>query len=150
MVDTLGQTQAGYADEMGHSEQVLLRLPATPRSAAAVRAAAREWCERQGAPDRLDQVSLAVTEAVANTVLHAYPDGGGGDIVVSLEIDDDGGLEVSVRDFGVGMRSPDPAQQHFGVRLIHELADSADITDADPGTLVVMRFGSGSRAAARV
>lgn len=132
------------------SEQACLRLPATRRSAAEARAAAREWCGERGARDRLEHISLAVTEAVANTVVHAYPGRQDGEVVVRFRMAGEGVLELSVRDFGVGMRAPDPEQQHFGLRLIHELADSADVTDAGPGTLIVMRFRAGGRGSTRV
>jgi serine/threonine-protein kinase RsbW len=48
-------------------------------------------------------IRLAVSEACANVVLHAYRDGSGGQMEVCLE-GSDRGIVAVVRDDGVGMR----------------------------------------------
>jgi serine/threonine-protein kinase RsbW len=118
-----------------------LRLPAVARSAGIARDEARVWCRDIGGGDRLDQVLLAVTEAVANVVVHAYPNRTDGDIALRFRMVAAGVAEVSVRDFGVGRRrAPPTSRPHLGLGLIDMMADHAEVRDAEPGTHVCMQF----------
>jgi anti-sigma regulatory factor (Ser/Thr protein kinase) len=91
-------------------------------------------------------VSLAVTEAVANVVLHAYPTGGG-DVTVTVDtVGDD--LVVVVSDSGVGghsFQSSGQAGLGLGLALIRELSTSATIAPTSEGTAVTMRFAGQAR-----
>jgi serine/threonine-protein kinase RsbW len=118
-----------------------VRLPATPDSVGRARALTSEWCARYASMDgRLSDVLIAVTEAAANVVVHAYPDGGGGDFDLVLR-DDHGRLIVTVRDEGVGYYVPS-ANPGLGTGLlvIQRACDSSAIDAAEPGTIVTMRF----------
>ena len=90
----------------------------------------------------LEQVRLAVSEAVSNAVLHGYRDGGSGEITMLAEADDHR-LEVLVRDSGCGM-SPHAGSRGagLGLPLIAELSDALAVrpnADGD-GTEVQMTF----------
>lgn len=76
----------------------------TVRNAVAAFAAQLEFTLSE-----VEEIKIAVSEAVTNAIVHAYPDGDGEvhvDAVVS-----DGVLQVEVRDRGVGIRDPDRARQ---------------------------------------
>jgi anti-sigma regulatory factor (Ser/Thr protein kinase) len=80
-------------------------------------------------PRLVVDVEIAVTEAVANAVVHAYADDGAGEIVVSARRTD-GALIVAERDRRVGI----------GLSLIAALTTALTVERADPGTRVEMTF----------
>jgi anti-sigma regulatory factor (Ser/Thr protein kinase) len=86
-------------------------------------------------------VALAVTEAVANAVRHAYPDGSG-EAQVVVEVTDEQ-VVVSVTDQGTGVRGFTASRSPgagLGLRLIRTLADDVRIEPGSGGTLVRMMF----------
>jgi anti-sigma regulatory factor (Ser/Thr protein kinase) len=125
-----------------------LELPAVPESCPRARRAVRAALE----PLQIDvaAVELAVSEAVANVVVHAYRDReadepGPVHIAVAVEAD---GARVTVSDEGCGMRPrPDSPGLGFGLALIATACDDLEIAQSDHGTRVHMRFAS--RAAER-
>ena len=94
--------------------------------------------ERPFAPERSADVRLAVSEACANAVIHAYPGGDPGAFQVSADVRPDA-LVVTVRDFGCGLPVR-PSTEGLGVALIRELADAVECSDADPGVAVRLEF----------
>jgi serine/threonine-protein kinase RsbW len=92
----------------------------------------------------LDDIKTAVSEACNNVVLHAYPDGPG-PLTVSLNITD-AGIEVLVRDHGVGIPEIAADDDHVhgvGLPVIRALAQHADFrAPAGGGTNVWMLFPS--------
>src|SRR5215472_6935051 len=92
-----------------------VRLPAVPASVPTVRKMLRELLDRLDVTDeRADEIVLAVNEACANAVVHAYPRMPG-HIEVVVE-DQDEELCVAVRDAGVGM-APSPNSPGLGLGL---------------------------------
>ena len=90
--------------------------------------------------DRAGDIRLAVTEASTNAILHAYPTPKHGDVLVTARISRDD-LTLTIRDSGVGIQPDQPSNGlGVGLRLIHHLADTVDITDADPGLALRMTF----------
>jgi anti-sigma regulatory factor (Ser/Thr protein kinase) len=70
MDDAVGQL--GPADRRG-DHQLLIALPARPTSPRTIRRRLRGWLDGWGWPgDELDDIVMAVDEAVANVVDHAY------------------------------------------------------------------------------
>jgi anti-sigma regulatory factor (Ser/Thr protein kinase) len=88
---------------------------------------------------RSGDIQLAVTEACANVVRHAYP-GGHGDVLCECEATDDE-IVIRVSDWGMGSDQPS-AQQGLGlgIPLIERLSDHATQTRSQGVTLVEMRF----------
>jgi anti-sigma regulatory factor (Ser/Thr protein kinase) len=119
-----------------------LRLAGDPL-AAQLPGARREvqcWAEAFGLPEQLvEDLVLAVHEALANAADHAYPRGDG---VAWLDVQcRDGVIEAVVRDRGT-WRSPDadPGWRGRGLLIIRGLADEVDLHHDDTGTSVRMRW----------
>src|SRR3954454_1465653 len=110
-------------------------LPAEPRSASRARRAVLDAL-RGIAVDR-DAVSVVVSEAVTNAVVHAYRDREApGSVHVSASLDDRG-VELAVEDDGLGMRPRvDSPGVGLGLPLIGDLADRMEINSRCPGTRV--------------
>jgi stage II sporulation protein AB (anti-sigma F factor) len=60
--------------------------------------------------DEIGDIKTAVSEAVTNCIVHAYPDTLGR-IVVKLRLFADGALEISVRDWGRGIEDVGAARE---------------------------------------
>lgn len=118
-----------------------LDLPAEPSSVAAARHALAEYVA--GSPIDRPAVEVAVSEAVANAVLHAYrEDVEPGRIAVRANFHD-GFLRIEVADRGLGMRPrADSPGLGLGLPLIAQLAAHVDIT-SEGGTTVLMDFSAG-------
>ncbi len=121
---------------------VELVLPADPESIALARQMVRGIVDALGWGDesRTD-ISIAVTEACTNSVLHAYPDGGG-EYEVHAWAEPER-LVVAVRDRGRGITptvtSP-AAGLGLGLPLILAIGDEVAFTHDDGVTEVRMTF----------
>jgi serine/threonine-protein kinase RsbW len=109
-----------------------LALPAQAENIAVVRYALGGLGEAFAVPEpKLSDIRLAVTEACANVVVHAYPDGHGGPMEVIASKHDDT-LTVLVRDWGRGIGPrPDSPGLGLGLSLIAALADSVQLAHGD-------------------
>ncbi len=91
---------------------------------------------------QIDDVALAVTEACANAVVHAYAsDDAAGQVAVRATTDH-GWLTVVVRDWGAGLGAGSPAPGlGLGLPLLHTLSDDVELVEcADRGVEVRMTF----------
>jgi serine/threonine-protein kinase RsbW len=127
------------------SELVLARsVPAIPENVSALRHAVTELVERAGASERArGDVALAVGEACGNVVLHAYPPGETGPLILEARITERQ-IEVIVTDMGRGMvPRPDSTGLGLGLPLMTTLARTLAISDGHDGrgTAVRMTFG---------
>ena len=118
-------------------------MPAIAENVAALRHAVGELAARAGATARaVGDVALAVGEACGNVVLHAYPPGETGPLIVEARVYDRE-MEVIVTDMGRGIvPRPDSAGLGLGLPLMTTLAKHVTIADGDGGrgTEVRMRF----------
>jgi two-component sensor histidine kinase len=117
------------------------RVPADAEQIPRLRAAVAEFvaahCGHHSEEMR-QMVALAVTEACANVVLHAYPDTPG-DLSVTAWVDE-GQLTLVIADDGVGLTGPSARSGlGLGLRLMHELGN-AHITSDHRGTQVRLIF----------
>jgi serine/threonine-protein kinase RsbW/stage II sporulation protein AB (anti-sigma F factor) len=99
--------------------------------------------------DRLDvdlwSVQIVVSEAVANAVIHAYPDRAPGQVRLEAWLDDEL-LTVVVADDGVGMSSGRGSHGlGEGLALIRRLAREVEVNSRG-GTRLVMRLHLGGGA----
>ncbi len=124
---------------------VYLRVPAVQDSIPVARQALRSLGETIAAErEALEDAELALTEACANAVEHAYGSDKGGTVLVTMEPREDE-MHVSVRDYGAGMAtggSDGDDQRGFGLAMIEGLARHVQIRRED-GTEVSMSFPMG-------
>ncbi|HYX85840.1 MAG TPA: ATP-binding protein [Gaiellales bacterium] len=118
-----------------------LEIAATAPSVPLVRHALRGLLATFDVPEeQVADISLAVTEACTNAVVHAYSESSGQIEVTAAR--DAGTLAVTVRDHGAGM-APRMRTHGLGVGLpvIAAIAESVEIgTPEGGGTEVRMRF----------
>ena len=119
-------------------------VPAVPENVASIRHSVVKLAARHGATDACQtDVALAVGEACANVVVHAYPPGDVGPLIVHAEVLRASEIVITVCDQGQGMTPrPDSPGLGLGLPLIANLADRLEIKDGDDGvgTELVMAF----------
>jgi anti-sigma regulatory factor (Ser/Thr protein kinase) len=117
---------------------------AVPESVPEARLRVRSWCEQARVACRIrGDLLLAVTEAAANVVRHAYPEGRRG--TFSLDVRRTAGdVVVEIRDAGVGMEAAAPSPGGgLGLQIIRRLFPGVTLCEADPGTRVTIRGHAG-------
>ena len=119
-------------------------VPAVPENVAEMRHSVVALAARHGAAESVQtDVALAVGEACANVVVHAYPPGDVGPLIVHAEIRRGREIVVTVCDQGQGMTPrPDSPGLGLGLPLIANLSDRLEIQDGAEGvgTELVMAF----------
>ncbi|HKG50367.1 MAG TPA: ATP-binding protein [Actinomycetales bacterium] len=113
-----------------------LLLPPEPISVRHARRHVGEVLRQSGREQWADDAMLAVSELVSNVVLHAHTD-----CEVSVELDHDEDVRVSVRDLDTNL----PTQQHFsayattghGLSLVGQLSAECGIDSLGPDGKVV-------------
>ncbi len=125
-----------------------LALQARAENIAIVRHALGGLGEALGIPEpKLSDIRLAVTEACANVVVHAYPEDQEGpmEILASME---GNALTVLVRDWGSGIGPrPDSPGLGLGLPLIAALAETVQLGhDEQEHTEVRMTFALANEA----
>jgi stage II sporulation protein AB (anti-sigma F factor) len=121
-------------------ERVQLDLSCDATNVAIARNAVAKLARRVGAS--VDDVRIAVSEAVANCIVHGYRDGKRGTIRVTGRLQRDR-LLVTVADDGIGM-TPNPGSSglRLGIPLITKLCDDVRFSSSDRGTVVSMSFAT--------
>lgn len=127
--------------QSNHLADVELALPARAENVSIVRHAFGALAEVYAVPTtRLADIKLAISEACANVVLHAY-EGNEGLMEIAADCDGDQ-LTVVVRDHGHGItpRTDSPGLG-VGLPLITTLSDKLELCSGDNGgTEVRMTF----------
>jgi anti-sigma regulatory factor (Ser/Thr protein kinase) len=113
-------------------------LPAEPESVALVRQALERWLTKAGeSEDDIFAIKLAVSEACANAIEHAYgPEPGHVFHFEGQRVQ--GGVLLEVSDSG-RWRSPRGSQRGLGLSLIEQMVDSFEVRRTPTGTTVRMR-----------
>ena len=126
------------------------RLPAHPAQLAVVRRTVRRWAAAAGLGDDLsDDLLLAMGEAAANAVEHAYRDGTSGDWYYEVARRD-GSLDVVVQDWGVvAAAARGPRVPGTGVEFVRHLAEEVSFERGVTGTTVRFRLGAATGAVER-
>lgn len=100
--------------------------------------------------DELNDIKTAVSEAVTNAIVHAYPDSIG-KITVRAKILNDMSIEIVIRDWGSGIENVDKAREPMfttggdersgmGFTIMDSFMDKLKVRSAkDKGTIITMR-----------
>jgi serine phosphatase RsbU (regulator of sigma subunit)/anti-sigma regulatory factor (Ser/Thr protein kinase) len=117
--------------------ELRLRLPANPSVLGRTRHMLRRWLRARGAdPTTMDEVVIAVNEACANAIEHAYPPS---PATFELLVDEaDGEVRITVRDSGRWRPTRDTGGGH-GLTIIGRAMDDVSVTGTESGTEVQMR-----------
>jgi PAS domain S-box-containing protein len=112
------------------------RIPADPHQLAGLRADVRKWLEGRHVPgDHGADLLLALGEASANAVEHAYAQDGGGDIEIAIT-DSDTFLEVCVADAGSWRAPSIDDMRGRGLGIIERLSSEIRREIGPNGTVV--------------
>ena len=117
--------------------RVELSLPAESRSLATLRRVLGRWLKSGGAGEtEIYETLVAVGEASANAIAHAYP---AGEASFEVEAQRDGDrLEIVVRDFG-SWRPARGEERRRGLTLMEQLMQEVEIDKGQNGTTVVLK-----------
>jgi len=120
------------------SSRLELELPAEPESVSALRHRLEHWLVQTGeGRDDVLAIKLAVSEACANAVEHAYGPGAGHTLRLVAERSGDT-VAVEVSDSG-RWRARRGSERGLGLRVIEQLMDVLDLEQTPAGTTVRMR-----------
>ena len=132
--------------------QFTLKGPATPWSSRRLTKAAMSiLAESLDEPEMLHDLNLALTEATANVVRHAYRDCDPGELDVRLTLHPFQAIELEISDWGPGFRdrrdciaNAEPeAQGGRGLFIMSRLADVFDIRRRDGKNTVYLLMNIG-------
>lgn len=115
-----------------------IEVPAMPTALGRVRAALRHWLSNLGVGDsNAFNILLAVGEAAANAVSHAYGPGGG---TIDIDVARNGdSIVATVRDRG-RWRAPRGENRGRGMGIMENCASEVAVDRTDAGTEVRLRF----------
>jgi PAS domain S-box-containing protein len=118
-------------------------FPARPEEFLPLRTDVRAWLDELGAPHAAKRSALlALGEACANAVEHAYADAAPGVVEVELSASASG-LAVRVRDHGswkAEPRSAEPLGRGYGLHIMRTLSEEFEQVSGGDGTVVTMRL----------
>jgi anti-sigma regulatory factor (Ser/Thr protein kinase) len=103
--------------------------PALADEVGSVRHAAVEFapCRRRSRPPSLEDLRLAIAEAVTNGVVHAFTQDLPGTVTITVDVTPDQLVEAVVRDDGMGLSSRrDSPGRRLGLGLIASVADTVE------------------------
>ena len=125
-------------------------VPSNAHAAGFVRHAVVDLLARYGTPAaQVGMIGLAISEAVTNVAVHAYPFDGVGCVHFDADIEDDD-LEIVVRDDGFGIRHEHRNEGvGLGLRIIAATASDFALTDSINGLELWMRFALGELASSK-
>lgn len=99
--------------------------------------------------DEITDIKTAVSEAVTNCVVHAYPTSAKGDVVLRCELEDDM-VTITITDHGVGIKDIEKAREPFytskpsaersgmGFTVMESFMDNVQVSSNSFGTTVKM------------
>ena len=138
---------------------VSMTLPAIGGNEGFARAAVAAFCAPLSPTiEEINDVKTAVSEAVTNVIVHAYP-GDVGDIMLEVILYEDRVIDIKIGDQGVGMEDVEEAKKPFfttrsaeehsgmGFTIMEAFTDSLEIrSEKGNGTTVTMRKKFGQNA----
>jgi len=116
-------------------------FPGHPEELRGLRSAMREWMDEQALPEPVrDALLLAVGEACANAVEHAYRDVPSGDVHVDIVEDADRSFVVAIRDFGRFQSGSASEDRGRGTEIMRTLTTDFSRDSTPSGTTVRFRL----------
>ena len=118
-------------------------VPADPARLAALRRSVARWAEQAAlSPEATDDLQLALGEAAANAVEHAYrAPAAPGRVLIELDSEDDGGVRAAVSDGGTWRpAAADAGFRGRGLSMIAAVADDIEVTSGADGTTLRFRL----------
>jgi PAS domain S-box-containing protein len=117
------------------------QLPAYPAQLAGIRRRSTQWATTVGLhPRQIVDLQLALGEALANTIEHAYPTDSPGTLAYRIEHLGGGALDVEVTDHGRWRPEPaDNGHRGRGLSMIRALSTELTIDGTPHGTTVKFR-----------
>jgi GAF domain-containing protein/anti-sigma regulatory factor (Ser/Thr protein kinase) len=113
-----------------------LHLDADPKVLALVRRSVTRWLGAQGADHEvITEIIIAVSEACANAVEHAYGPGSGDFSLVAEPAE--GEVRITVRDRG-HWRPPRGRDRGRGLKIMEAAMDAVDVATDEQGTRITM------------
>ena len=132
------------------ANEVVMEFPSQSRNENFARSAAACFAAQMDPTlNELEDIKTAVSEAVTNAIVHAYPDTLG-KILLKLRIKEGGALEIVVKDWGVGIADIEQARtplfttgseerSGMGFTIMESFMDTLKVRSApDRGTTVTM------------
>ncbi len=114
-------------------------ISAAPSKLAGLRRELRSWLEHRDIESEAIQcIILAVSEAAANAVEHAYDSDGVGVVTVTASLDFHARLHATVRDQGTWREPLVDSQRGRGITIINSLMDEVTISTDSDATVVLM------------
>ena len=101
--------------------------------------------------DELGDIKTAVSEAVTNCVVHAYPKGNG-IITMRCELEDDNNVKITISDSGIGIKDIQKAREPFfttkpseersgmGFAVMESFMDKVDVARNESGGISVTMY----------
>ena len=119
---------------VGLHEVLEVEVPAAPAQLMTARRLIRRWVEaNSGTDDDCAAFAIAVSEACANSIEHAY---GPGDETIALRASlADGVATVTIRDHG-RWRAPRGGNRGRGIPIMREFMDEVSVEPSEQGTTV--------------
>ena len=146
---------------MKPENETLIRFPSLSSNEAFARSVTAAFAAQMDPTlDELGDVKTAVSEAVTNAIVHAYPDELGR-IMLKLRITEGGVLEMTVRDWGRGIDNVEQARQPLyttggaersgmGFTIMESFMDRLSVkSQPGKGTTVTMRKRIATRIKAK-
>ncbi len=129
-----------------------LRFKAISENESFARASVAGFClQLNPTIDELTDIKTAVSEAVTNSVVHAYPSGKKGEILIKVKLFKSS-LLIEIIDFGIGIKDVDKARQPFfttkpdqersgmGFTVMESFMDSMEVENNSQGGLKITLF----------
>lgn len=130
--------------------QMELKIKALSVNESFVRATVSGFClQLNPTIDELTDVKTAVSEAVTNSIVHAYPQGEIGDILIKATLYKDT-IQIEILDFGIGIKNLEEAKKPFyttkpnqersgmGFTVMESFMDTVEVSNKDDGGLRVL------------
>ena len=128
-----------------------LRFMAKSQNESFARASVAGFClQLNPTIDQITDIKTAVSEAVTNSIVHAYPNKENGEIIITVTLFENN-IKIEIRDFGVGIEDLEKAKQPFfttkpneersgmGFTVMESFMDSMNVeSPKDGGVKVVL------------